>query len=340
MTDYLLIKDPLSLDKKEWIKFIQSNPNGNIFHSPEMFELHNNNKKYECIFISFVDSGGKMQGLLIAFVFKEYKGFAGELTARAIVSGGPLIINNKTEVADLLLTEFDKIGNRKAVYSQFRNLWDISCYKSVFNKEDYEYEDHLNFLFDLRRGEEYLWNNIHPTRKKQINRSIKRGVKTCIVDKLTENELGSCFSILKQVYKAAKLPHPDLVYFLKAFQVLGNNGYLKTILATLRDEIIGFRFFLGYNGILYDWYAGSLPEHHDKYPNDILPWELMKWGITNGFNTFDFGGAGKPGVPYGVRDYKMKFGGELVNFGRYEKVNKPFTMVLAKLGFRIWKLLK
>ena len=37
-----------------------------------------------------------------------------------------------------------------------------------------------------------------------------------------------------------------------------------------------------------------------------------------------FGGAGKPDKPYGVRDYKLKFGGQLVNWGRFEKVHKPF----------------
>jgi lipid II:glycine glycyltransferase (peptidoglycan interpeptide bridge formation enzyme) len=131
-----------------------------------------------------------------------------------------------------------------------------------------------------------------------------------------------------------------MLFFQKANNIFGNRGYLKSILATFEGKIIGFRFLLGYNGLLYDWYAGSLPEYKEKYPNDILPWEIMKWGISNGFKTFDFGGAGKPGINYGVRDYKMKFGGELVNFGRFEKVHKPFLLFIAKFAFTIWKQIK
>jgi serine/alanine adding enzyme len=337
---YSFLNSALEINATDWRDFVHSHPHGNVFYTPEMVELHSNSKNYEPIFIALLNPEQKINGLLIAFIYKEYKGLVGKFTARAIISGGPLTIDNEVGIADLLLTGLDKICNEKVVFSQFRNLWDNRCFKSVFNKKGYQYEDHLNFLFDLSKGEEFIWNKIHPTRKKQINRSIKRDVHTKVIDDLTHDELDTCFTILKLVYKAAKLPYPDQEFFKKAFQILGKSGYLKTILATFRGEIIGFRFFLSYHGLLYDWYAGSLPEHHDKYPNDLLPWELMKWGVLNGYNTFDFGGAGKPGVPYGVRDYKMKFGGEMVNYGRYEKVHKPVIMMLAKVGFKVWRLLK
>lgn len=46
-------------------------------------------------------------------------------------------------------------------------------------------------------------------------------------------------------------------------------------------------------------------------------------GHQNRFQIFDFGGAGKPNVSYGVRYYKMSFGGKLVNYGRYTLVLNP-----------------
>ena len=51
-----------------------------------------------------------------------------------------------------------------------------------------------------------------------------------------------------------------------------------------------------------------------------------------GFNQFDFGGAGKPNQHYGVRDYTLKFGGKLVNFGRYEIVHKKHLFKIGKIG--------
>jgi serine/alanine adding enzyme len=240
----------------------------------------------------------------------------------------------------LILAEFDKLCRMKVIYSQFRNLWDAKLVKTGFTKQGYSYEEHLDFHFDLQQGKEALWNAIHPTRRKQINRGLKRGVRTQLIDANQGKELDACFAILKQVYREAKLPYPGINYFRNAIRILGSRGYFKIVLALFNDEIIGFRFFLCYQDQVYDWYAGSNSAHYDKYPNDILPWEILKWGAENGCKLFDFGGAGKPGVSYGVRDYKLKFGGTLVNYGRFEKVHKPILMAIAKNAFKLWKLLK
>ena len=91
---------------------------------------------------------------------------------------------------------------------------------------------------------------------------------------------------------------------------------------------------------MYDWYAGSYQAYYKKYPNDLIPWKAFLGGQKNGFKKFDFGGAGKPGIPYGVRDYKKKFGGEFVNYGRFEQVHKPFLFQIGKLGLKVWQRLK
>jgi lipid II:glycine glycyltransferase (peptidoglycan interpeptide bridge formation enzyme) len=48
-------------------------------------------------------------------------------------------------------------------------------------------------------------------------------------------------------------------------------------------------------------------------------------------------GAGKPDEGYGVRDFKAKFGGELVEHGRYLYLCKP---MMYKLGKKIIEQLK
>ncbi len=89
--------------------------------------------------------------------------------------------------------------------------------------------------------------------------------------------------------------------------------------------------------MIYDWYAGADDSYLEYRPNDILSWSILKWGIKNNYEVFDFGGAGKPNVPYGVRDYKLKFGGELVNFGRFEIIHKPSVFKSGKIGLHIYK---
>jgi hypothetical protein len=61
----------------------------------------------------------------------------------------------------------------------------------------------------------------------------------------------------------------------------------------------------------------------------------IQYAIQHQLPVFDTMGAGKPGVPYGVRDFKLRFGGDLVEHGRFLHINKP---TLYRLG--VWALSK
>ncbi len=337
---YTTTTDAATVDRREWELFVSAHPEGNIFLTPLFHEFYNNIPLHQPVVVACSDNGGKLCGILVAVIQREYKPWYGDFTARAIIWGGPLAAENNTEIAGLLLKKFMEATHTKVVYSQFRNISDMSGYREVFQSQGYVFEDHLDILIDLKKGEQELWAEMHPVRKKQINRAKKRGVTTSVKDKLSQDELNACYQIMAKVYRDIKLPFPDLAFFTRANELLGGIGCLKAIMAWSEDELIGCRFFLVYNGLIYDWYAGSLYSHHDKYPNDILPWEVLRWGIASSQHTFDFGGAGKPGVAYGVRDFKLRFGGTLVNFGRYEAIHRPVIMKLAKLGFRLWRYIK
>jgi hypothetical protein len=70
-------------------------------------------------------------------------------------------------------------------------------------------------------------------------------------------------------------------------------------------------------------------------PNDFLMWNVICWAHRNGYKYFDFGGGGKQGVPYGVRDYKMKYGCEIEDYGRYIYTHRPLAYKAGKLGVKM-----
>jgi lipid II:glycine glycyltransferase (peptidoglycan interpeptide bridge formation enzyme) len=84
---------------------------------------------------------------------------------------------------------------------------------------------------------------------------------------------------------------------------------------------------------VYGWYGGLNRAFSSYSPNEIMMWHILEWGAKNGYRCYDFGGAGKPDVEYGVRDFKAKFGGTQVSFGRNVYVHKPFLMGIAELGY-------
>lgn len=332
-----IITNPDEIDSIKWSQFVYDHPYGNAFQTPEMYRVYQGTPLYEPILVAAKDNE-KMLGVLLAVVQKEYPYPLGFFSARSIIWGGPLVQNNDEKIIGMLLREYDNVARKKAIYSQFRNLWVQDSESKVFEKVGFRYEAHLNILVDLRKSVEELWKEVNNERRHNIRRAINKNVIVSVME--NEEELRYSYLILKDVYKRARLPLPPYEYFVNLKNYIINEPISCFFIAKNNGEIIGCRVILCYRNIIYDLYAGSLRKYSNKYPNDIMPWEIFKWGKQHGYTLFDFGGAGKPGVPYGVRDYKMKFGGTMVELGRYEKIHHPSLMQAAKTGFKFWKKLK
>ena len=106
-------------------------------------------------------------------------------------------------------------------------------------------------------------------------------------------------------------------------------------MAWVRDACVAASVDLVYKNTIYGWYQGSNREYASCKPNELLLWHVLQWGSDNGYRQFDFGGAGKPGVEYGVRDFKAKFGGTLVNYGRNTCVHAPFRLRFSRRGYEL-----
>lgn len=334
---YKTITDINRMDQNKWSEFVYNHPQGNIFQIQEMFNVYTKTKKYEPVFLAVVNGKGEIAGTLLAVIQKEHDGILGVFSSRSIIWGGPLVKDDDPEILDKILKEYNNIIKRKAIYTQFRNLWDWGDSKEIFLTNGFEYEEHLNILVDLTKSEEQLWKEVHSKRRNEVRRATKEGAYFSIEN--TEDSLKKCYGILKEVYNRAELPIPGYNFFFNLYS-MGSNSKLIIGCAYYEAEIIGCMLALSYKDTIYDFYAGSMMTFYNKYPNDLISWEVFKWGKENDYKVFDFGGAGKPNVPYGVRDYKKKFGGELVNYGRHERVHKPLLMEIGKLGLKIYRIIK
>ena len=331
-----IITDINQIHFQDLEQFVYNHPNGNFFQSTKAYQFFQSVENYEPILI-VAEENGEIVGSLQAVIIKEGKGIKGFLSRRCIVWGGPLIKNNDNKIAEIILENFENQISRKAIYSQFRNLFDISNLKQQFISKRYNFDEHLNIHVDLKKSEDKLWSEVHSKRRNEIRRAEKEGTKFYLSDRRVDVPI--TYKILCEVYARAKLPLPELHFFLTAFDQLAPEHF-KIFLATYQGKIIGTMYTICYKDTIYDWYAGSYKEYYQKYPNDLIPWKVFLWGKENGYKKFDFGGAGKPGVPYGVRDYKKKFGGNFVNYGRYEKIHRKILFKIAKAGFKIYQMAK
>jgi serine/alanine adding enzyme len=314
-------------ERKKLEKFVFEHPEGNLFQSPVIFDCYRSVPGYYPVYF-YSESDQGLCGILLAVLIRSPGiPFSGKLTSRVIIWGGPLAGNADAGIMSGLLKAYGRWLGRKSIYTEIRNYRSTGHLDKVFREEGFHYVRHLNILIDLTRTEEELWGMVHSKRRNEIRRAVKEGTE---VRHLNSREVMlECYGILRQVYHRARHPLPPPDYFTALYDKLSPLSHLEMFTAHFEGKLIGCMLTLAYKNVLYDLFAGSYREYYSKYPNDLITWEAIKWAKNNGFEVFDFGGAGRPDVPYGVRNYKMKFGGSLFEFGRYRKIHSPFTFWLA-----------
>ncbi|MFV0391857.1 MAG: GNAT family N-acetyltransferase [Paludibacteraceae bacterium] len=300
-----------------------------------MYETYRQIDKFEpFLFIAIEDE--VIVGCLLAIVQKEFNGLLGRFTQRSIIMGGP--IADTPEVADELLKKYDNAVSNKAIYSELRNLFDMSQFSEIFSKNGYIYESHLDIHIDLLKKAEEITRSVSKNKRGNVSKSTNKG--TLFVEINDDENYLKCVKLIQQTYKRIALPCPGIGFFNVFKETLKNKGILKVFVAKNNGLIVGARIELCYKGVIYDWFAGSDDNAKNLYPNDFLPYNILMWGNENNYESFDFGGAGKPDIPYGVREHKLKFGGELVEFGRYKKIHQPIMMYIGTIGLKVYKMIK
>lgn len=325
------------IDSSQWSEFVLNHPDGNIFQSPEMVRVFEQTKNYEPITI-FAFENNEIKGILVGVIQKEFKGLVGYLSSRCIIFCGPIVKDNNLYIIKELLNHHNKLIKKKAIYSQIRNLNERKKDKEIFDKSGYFYEPHLNIHINLKQGFDSLKQGFHKSKLRNYTKSINKGVYIKQLQNL--DEIKSAYEILKETYSRIKLPTPDFSHFKAVFEYLQPKNFAYFLGMYFNEQLIGFRVTLTYKNIIHDYYAGNVENHSNKYPNDVLVIELIKWGCSENFEYFDFGGAGKPNIHYGVRDFKLKFSSNLFEPGRFQKIHRPVLFKFAKTGFEIWKRLK
>ena len=131
---YSIIYDIKDIKISEWSRFTIEHPKGNVFHSPEVFNAFSITPLYNPVCVFAISSSGELVGLMQSCIIKEYNGIIGFATARSITWGGPLVKNNELSIYAELISNHNKSIKNRAIYSQIRNLNNISFFNDTFKK--------------------------------------------------------------------------------------------------------------------------------------------------------------------------------------------------------------
>jgi len=319
----VLINDSIPISA--WHELLSRDPHATPFQSPEFYNLFNAVAGLSAQAIA-ISQTNKIIALAVVTIQKE-PGLKGYFSRRGIIYGGFLMDPEFTEAVDLLLQQISLYISRKCIYLETRNFSDYSNYRESFKRNGWDYLPYLNFQVSTSAITS-LVASISSSRMRQIKKAIKNGVTWKEASDLKEVE--SFYMILRTLYKN-KIKKP--LFSLNFFREFYERDLGKYLLVWYKNEIIGGILCpILKNQCIYEFYICGLDyEYKDQYPSIMATWAAMEYANQNNIPLFDFMGAGKPDEQYGVRDFKARFGGKEVEYGRFLKIGNRFLYEFGKL---------
>jgi len=318
-----------NVPRVQWDSLYSSNNYSSPFQSYSFYSFFNSVDGLSANVFA-CEENNEILALCVVTLQKE-KGVKGFFSRRAIIYGGPLIRSNNPNTIPVLFKKIKAYYKRKAIYIEIRNYFDYSNYIDIFKNLDFKYLPWLNYQVPALNLEE-VKKNMSASRLRQIKKAIKNGVTW--KEATSIDEVKVFYSILKELYlRKIKKPLFPEAFFLEFFKQ--NTG--KFLLIVYQNKIIGgIMSPVESSKCIYEFYICGLDnEYKEQYPSVMATWAAIEYAHIHGISTFDFMGAGNPNEEYGVREFKARFGGKELNYGRFIYILNPSLFNLGKFGLKV-----
>lgn len=321
--------------------FLENHPHNTVFQSPAFFRFYATLRHFKPVYFLLYNPHKKLEALMLAVIITENIPVFRRLSARCVVYGGPLLSNENLGLLEPLLTALNNNMANSSLFTQFRNFrqWDQTAIQ-LFEKHGYSYRDRLNLLLDTGSKQQLL-SRMSASRRRQLQKALASGVE--IHPAKNTGEVRSLYSLLKTLYqKKVRKPLPGLDYFTCFFDQMVSKGHGAILLVWFNNQIIGGIVAPVTKGktIAELYIAGLDKEYPKQYPSVAATWAALAYAADNGIAAFDFMGLGLPDVPYGVRDFKLRFGGQPVNYGRFGRRNAKWLYLIAETGYNLLRMIQ
>lgn len=321
----ITIRTYSEIDKQNWKSLAETSPLSTWFQTEEAYRFYQSMSDMDAFVYGVVEED-RLVGVIVGYTTQEKCKLKQYFTARTIVVGGPLLDENISESALAMLLQIVKKQQGEAIYIETRNLHDYSRWRTVFEANDFAYQPHLNIQVACNAN-----HTMSEQRQRQVKKAIKNGAEIC--EASSEQEIRDWYQILRQLYRQkVRTPLWSEAFFLQFYR----SGVGKYLLVKYEGKVIGGMMCPVFaEKAIYEWYVCGLDEEYkEQYPSVMTTYAAIEYAKQKGIPMFDFMGAGVPDKPYGVRDFKMEFGGEQVEHGRYVCVQKPILYRIGKWGVR------
>ncbi len=316
------IKIATDNDKQIWDEAVFNSRLGTIFHSWDWLKLIEHHAKYSFMGIKrdakfypiMVFDKQELVGILPVYYYKFP-------TFNFVCSPPPYVTTETLYLGPVTITPKGIRSHRQqekehqfiTVVNQFlRNdlQTDSIVLKTApvfydprpFSWDGYKITPHFTNIVDLNKNENDIWNGFGTNLRREINKAKKIGIN---IDRGGKEEYGAVLNIRDKRHKLFS----NNEFYKNIFKDFYPNN-LNIFFAKKEEELLTGAIILLFKNRLYAWVGAPRCEYKGTVPNDLLIWEIIKYGIKNNYKELEIMEADDKKLD----PFKSKFNGTLVEY--------------------------
>lgn len=224
----------------------------------------------------------------------------------------------------------------KTSMAALRNAGGVEA-KSLFTR--------YNFVLDLQKPEDELFANLQSKTRYNVKLSHRKGVR--IYEDSSQKGLEQYLEILAETTKRQGFYAHSPEYFKTMWETLQDSSMMHIFHAEYQGTILVSWVMFIFNGVLYYPYGASRNLHRNVMASNLMMWEMIKFGKSQGCKSFDMWGALPPDANkknpwYGFHRFKQGYNPEHIEYiGSFDIVYNNFQYRLFQFADNLrWKYLK
>ncbi len=263
-----------SEDWQKWDDYVFNHPNGTLYHlSPWKNAIEKSFQLRADYFWAIKEN--KICGILPLFLVKTFFHSSKLVSIPYAVYGGILADDLNIE-QELFNYSIAFAENNNADHIEFRCLHDPG-YK--LPKE----ELYVTHIKELEKTEEEILLSI----PRKSRASVRKAYSKYDMDIKVDKDLNTLYKLYLMNKRELGSPPYPYSFFEHLSAGYGDNAGVLTVL--YQNMPAAGIFYFKYKDVLMPYFSGSNSKYNFTNANNVLYFELMKYGLNNGFKYFDFG---------------------------------------------------
>lgn len=154
------------------------------------------------------------------------------------------------------------------------------------------------------KDENQVMNSFTQKTRYNVRLSLKKGIKVTYSN--TDESLSIFYKLFKETVQRDKFPSKSFEYF-KSLVKSFDKKHIRIYIAEYNNEPLASAITIKYGKEVFYLYGASSNNKRNLMLMYALQWEMIKWGLENNCETYNFGGLAYQDNTTGLYRFKSGF---------------------------------